>query len=83
MVTEALERYSTAIFAYTPPQPDGTAANEPSRDPQAVQAALSSLIDTVRQAIEARIAKGRTFASDVVSIACHDSSSLVFSTQPA
>lgn len=55
MAIPPVKKYSTAIFAYTPPLLATNA--EPSKDPQAVQAALSQLIHSVREELDQRFAR--------------------------
>lgn len=61
-------KYATAIFAYTPPPAAaaGSSNADAARDPQAVQAALSQLIQEIRQNMESRLASSNAYAGGLV-----------------
>lgn len=64
-------KYTTAIFSYTPPLPVAIAGQDNadgSRDPQAVQAALSQLVQEIRQRMEARLSSSHVYAEGLVGI---------------
>lgn len=63
-------KYATAVYSYTPPPAASSGVNhaDASRDPQAVQAALSQLIQEIRQKMESRLASSNALVGGLVGL---------------
>jgi hypothetical protein len=59
MTVTSTRRYSTAVYAYSPPVPAGLIHGDQNaaRDPQAILAARNELLESIRHNMEARLAK--------------------------